>query len=218
MRDGLVEQSWMEKLEMRCECMDRFGVMHRPRNYTKTSVKKIPGLQIFRYFCKECSKHFGFFAKGIVPDCPVMPNSFNFTDEEKALDNKLYEAKRLELKIQHGDAMRRYIVTLEDEHQIVAEPMGSSGTTEWLGIVEWEDMEEDWHQWNHKKTGRMIPIFSGHTTLMEVNEIINPGKIIGERLNESGNFTLDHGELIYPFRVFSSGRYRFSALAEEWQN
>lgn len=213
MRDGLVEQSWLENLEMRCECMEK--VEQRPRNYTKTSVKKIPGLQIFRYFCKNCSKHFGFFAKGIVPGCPITPNPYNFTDEEKALDHKIYDAKRIKLNDLREAAIKKYGNKLRDEHQIEAEPMGG-----WLGICGWEDMEEDWYQWKHNKTNTLIPIFSGHTTLMEVNDLINPGKVIGERLNESGKFILDQGELIYPFRVFSRlyGRYRFSALAEEWQN
>ena len=189
---------------MRCHCMEK--VEQLPRNYTKTSIKKIPDLQIFGYFCKNCSKHFGFFAKGIVPGCPITPNPWNLTDEEEALDRESYVAKIQQSNNLQRAAFRKYLDKLWDEHQIEAEAMDHH----YLGILKWEDMEEDWHQWNHKITGRKIPIFSGHITLKEVNEVINPGKVIGERLNKSGNYMMDEGELIYPFRVFSNGKYQFS--------
>ena len=139
-------------MEIGCEC--GVDVNQRPRNYTRTTIRRIPGLQIFRYFCKTCKETFGFYAKGIIPEC-----SYPQWDHLGATHSMV---------LGYRDKLR-------DEYDIEAEPMGGSWAG-YLDILVWEFWNEDWGD-AESISGGPIPIFRGHATMDEVLDVIDPNRM-----------------------------------------
>ena len=114
MEDRLVEKIRLAQMEIRCEC--GVDVNHRPRNYTRTTIRRIPGLQIFRYFCKNCKETFGFYAKGIIPDCPAM---FSRHSHEGGADTTHPHSVRIEMEALLEERVSEYKEKLEKESSIL---------------------------------------------------------------------------------------------------
>ena len=70
----------------------------------------------------------------------------------------------------------------------------------YLVIYEWEPWNEDWRDVIH--SGGPIPIFSGHATMDEVLDVIDP--------ENAFSYYRDRGQDIYPFRGWKNGSYYFS--------
>ena len=196
MEDSLVEKIRLEKMDIGCEC--GVDVNQRPRNYTRTTIRRILGLQIFGYFCKNCKQTFGFYAKGIIPDCPPM---FSRHSHEGGADTTHPHSKIIEMEAKLHKRVSEYKEKLEKEG-LVVEPMGRG---RYLDIVKWGPWNEDWGD-KESYSGGAIPIFSGHETMEYVLSVIDP-----DCSTDASLFLMNRGcEDIHPFREYRNGKFVFS--------